>query len=144
VIDSKKAVLNSSGQGIFIFTNIFNDAPYYIQLQHRNSIETWSSSPGQMFSGNSLTYNFTNAQSKAFGNNQILVDNSPVSYAIFSGDVDQNDAVNLADIVEIYNDAGSFITGYIPTDVNGDNVTELSDMIIAYNNSAAFAIVISP
>lgn len=144
VIESAKAILNSSGQGIFSFSNVFNDAPYYIQLQHRNSIETWSSSPGQMFSGNTLTYNFTNSQSKAFGNNQILVDNSPSRYAVYSGDVDQDGAVNLVDLVEINNDAGSFTSGYIPTDVNGDNVTELSDLIIAYNNAVSFVIVISP
>jgi len=144
VIDSKKAVLNSSGQGIFTFTNVFNDAPYYIQLQHRNSIETWSSSPGQMFSGNSLTYNFSDVQSKAFGNNQILVDNSPSRYAVYNGDVDQDGAVNLVDLVEINNDAGSFTSGYIPTDVNGDNLTELSDLIIAYNNAVSFVVVLSP
>ena len=144
VIDNAKALLNSSGQGIYTFSNAFNDAPYYIQLQHRNSIETWSNSPGQMFSGNSLTYNFTNAQSKAYGNNQISIDGSPLLYGIYSGDVDQSGAVNLTDMVNVNNDAGNFLNGYTVTDVNGDNVVELSDLLLTYNNSANFVLVISP
>jgi hypothetical protein len=37
-----------------------------------------------------------------------------------------------------------FLTGYKVTDINGDNITDLTDVIIANNNSAGFIAVIRP
>lgn len=67
-----------------------------------------------------------------------------MNYAIFSGDVNQDDAIDLTDIANIFNDASIFQGGYIATDVNGDYFVDLSDVTIAFNNSAAFVSVIRP
>ncbi len=143
VIDSTASVLNSSGTGTFTFSNPVNAVSYFIVFKHRNSIETWSSA-GNAFTSNSLAYNFTTANTQAYGNNMKQVDAAPVTYAVYSGDVNQDGFVNLTDIIEVYNYSANFITGYVPADVNGDNVADLTDVVITYNNSSNFVSKITP
>ncbi len=45
IVDSAKAFVNSCGKGTFNFSNASNGTPYYIEVRHRNSIETWSKNP---------------------------------------------------------------------------------------------------
>ncbi|MFZ1321327.1 MAG: M1 family aminopeptidase [Ignavibacteria bacterium] len=144
LIDSAAAVLNSAGTGVFTFSNIFNDAPYYIQFKHRNTIETWSSSPGQMFTGSVLNYNFTDLITKAYGSNMIQIDQSPVKFGVYSGDVDQNGIIDLADGSLIDNDAANFALGYLTSDVNGDGLVDLPDAVFADNNGFNFVVKITP
>ncbi len=153
ILDSSKALLNSSGNASFIFNNINDGVPFIIELKHRNSIETWTRPPtfftivfGNFFSPltSFFSFDFTVQQSRAFGNNEILVDSTPVKFAIYSGDVNQDGTVDLSDIISIYNDATNFASGYINTDLNGDNSADLSDIIIAYNNSINFVSKITP
>lgn len=143
IVDSAKAYLSSSGAGLFTYANPLNGVNYYIQVKHRNSIETWSKTT-QLFSGNSMTYNFTTAKTKAFGDNMIMTDASPLRYAVYSGDVNQNGTVDLNDVLSVYNAAAVFSTGYIVNDVTGDNLVDLNDILIAYNNSAGFVAVVKP
>ncbi|MEZ4690327.1 MAG: hypothetical protein R3A12_09150 [Ignavibacteria bacterium] len=72
------------------------------------------------------------------------VDNSPLRYALYSGDVNQDLIVDLTDIVDVLNDANIFLTGYNVTDVTGDNITDLTDAVLTYNNSAIFVATIWP
>lgn len=144
-VDSGSVYLTGSGTGTINFPNTTtNGVNYYLQLIHRNSIETWSSSPGQSFTSSILNYDFTTANTQAFGNNMKNVDNTPVSYAIYSGDVDRDGAVDLADLTLIDNDAYNFISGYVNTDLNGDNNVDISDGAIADNNAFNFVIVVKP
>lgn len=143
LVDSTKSILNSSGTGIFTFSNPINAVSYYIVIKHRNSIETWSSS-GNAFTSNTLTYNFSTSSTQAYGNNMRQVDAAPLTYAVYSGDVNQDGFVNLTDIVAVYNGSSSFITGYVSTDVNGDNIVDLTDLVITYNNSSNFVSRITP
>jgi len=117
------------------FVNAVNGVSYYIVVKHRNSIETWSKLGGEVFTGGVLNYDFTSSASQAFENNLVLVGSE---YSIYTGDVDQNDVVNLTDIIMIYNDVANFVTGYVVTDLNFDNVVNLTDLLYAYNNSAMF------
>lgn len=136
-IDSAKAFVNSAGSGTFTFSNALNGVNYYIQLKHRNPIETWSKTP-QLFTGNSLTYNFTTAITQAYGDNMIQVDASPVRFAVYSGDVNQDGFVEGTDCSLIDNDAAIFNSGYLATDLNGDNFIDGTDGAIADNNAANF------
>lgn len=92
ISDSSKSVVNSSGLCLFSFFNANNDQQYFLQLKHRNSIETWSNTFS--FDNNEAIYNFFNAAGSAFGNNQIQVDTSPNRFAIYGGDVNQDDAIS--------------------------------------------------
>ncbi|MEO8666308.1 MAG: hypothetical protein ABI462_12515 [Ignavibacteria bacterium] len=137
IVDSSKSKLDPSGSATFNFPNAVNGTSYYLVIKQRNSIETWSSS-GNSFSSNFLAYNFSTAATKAYGNNLKLVDTSPVRYAIFSGDPNQDGLVNLADLIKVFNDGTIFLTGYVPSDINGNNVVNLADLVITQNNSSAF------
>ncbi len=91
-----------------------------------------------------MTYDFTTANTQAFGNNLIQVDVSPVRFAIYGGDVDQDGTVDATDMSMIYNDAQSFVSGYVVTDLNGDDFVDGTDFSIADNNAANFVSVERP
>ncbi|MBK8552109.1 MAG: exo-alpha-sialidase [Ignavibacteria bacterium] len=117
---------------------------YYIEVRHRNTIETWSSAGGVPYNRGSLfNYNFIVGSGWAFDNNQKLVYPGPW-YGMFSGDIEQNGFIDLNDVTFVYNDASAFVTGYVKTDVTGDNVTDLNDVLITYNNNADFVSVKRP
>ncbi|MBS1516864.1 MAG: hypothetical protein JSS91_02125 [Bacteroidetes bacterium] len=145
VADSSKTVVDSvTFSAAYNFTNAVNGT-YYIQTRHRNSIETWSRSGGEVYNvGNTLSYNFTSSASKAFGNNQIQVDASPVRYAVYAGDVNQDGTVDLTDGSLIDNDFFNFVSGYVPTDVNGDGIVDLADAVFTDNNGFNFVGKITP
>jgi len=144
-VDSAVSVIDSvTFTGAFTFP----DAPsgtYYIEIRHRNSISTWSKAGGELFVPNStMNYDFTDLSNKAFGNNLKQVDTSPVLFAVFGGDINQEGIIDLTDVILIQNNVTNFIEGYVITDVNGDNITDLNDVIISYNNSTNFVISKAP
>ena len=142
-VDSSKAVLSSSGAGTFSFSNAVNGTNYYIAFRHRNSIETWSST-GNAFVSGLLAYNFSSAANKAYGNNQKQIDDAPLSFGFYSGDINQDGFIDLTDVISAYNDGSNFVTGYAKSDVDGNNITDLTDVIITYNNSVNFITKITP
>jgi hypothetical protein len=143
-IESASGIIDSvTHTGNFQF-NTIPTGNYYVVLYHRNCLETWSSAPVHLIQDSTVNYDFTGSSSQAFGNNLIQVGNSPVKYALYSGDVNQDLLVDLSDIVDVLNDANIFLTGYNVTDVTGDNITDLTDVILTYNNSASFALAIWP
>ena len=142
--DSAKSVLSSSGNAALGFSNV-TTGQYYIVVNHRNSIETWSRNGGELFTaGGSLNYNMSDQITKAYGSNLKQVDTSPVRFADYSGDVNQDGSVDLTDIINIYNNASVFLTGYRVSDINGDNITDLTDVLISNNNSALYVISVTP
>ncbi len=143
VVDSAISYVSSSGLGSYDFTNAVNGTNYYLSVSHRNSIETWSGSIVS-FTNNEAVYDFTTAASKAFGNNLIKVDSSPLRFAIYGGDVNRDKIINALDISLIDNDAFNFATGYIVTDLTGDGNVDVSDILIVEKNCNNFVGVISP
>jgi len=143
IIDSSKNKTDSTGKTTLIFWNALSGSSKYIIIKHRNSIETWSAT-GQSISDSVTNYNFSTALSQAYGNNMIQVDNSPVRFAVFSGDVNQDGFVNLTDITKVYNDATNFVTGYVTSDINGDGIVNLTDLLKTFNNSSGFVSISRP
>ncbi|MEO6694023.1 MAG: PKD domain-containing protein [Ignavibacteria bacterium] len=143
IVDSATAMMSSLGTGAFYFSNISNGTNYFIDFRHRNSIETWSLT-GQSFTGGVLSYDFTTAANKAFGSNQTQVDSSPIEFAVYSGDVNQDGIIDGTDLSLIDNDAMNFTKGYVVTDVNGDNIVDGSDASIADNNAFNFVTKVTP
>ncbi|MBK8550258.1 MAG: hypothetical protein IPL53_04035 [Ignavibacteria bacterium] len=140
ITDSSKSVIDTNGNGTFTFQNAAGGNPYYIILKHRNSIETWSSSV-QTFTSNSLSYNFTTAANKAYGDNLIQKGGK---YCIYSGDVNNDGYIDLTDVISINNDVVNFVSGYKQSDLNGDSVVDLTDIVTDYNNTVKFVKVIRP
>ncbi len=143
IIEQKKTVLNPAGNGLFEFNNAQSNVNYYLTINHRNSIETWSSN-FITFTEEMASYDFSNSASAAYGSNQLQVDQSPLKFAMYSGDVNQDGLADLTDIVLINNDANVFEEGYENTDVNGDSFVDVTDVITAYNNSIKFVSAIRP
>lgn len=68
-VDSIKILLDGAEFGIGKFYNTPSET-YYIAITHRNSIETWSRKGGEPFvRGETMIYDFTTAQNKAYGGN---------------------------------------------------------------------------
>ena len=109
---------------------------YYIAVNHRNGLETWSKA-GVAFpdSRGVQEYDFTYSDSRAYGNNLTLKNSK---YCIYSGDVNQDQSIDLDDVIFVFNDASQFTSGYVNTDVNGDGITDLDDLIITNYNSNNF------
>jgi hypothetical protein len=136
MVDSARTVLDSL---TFSGSCIFRNAPtgkYYIQLKHRNALEVWSRSGGDsIIKGNVVSYDFTTDSTKTYGNNAVLIGSK---YNIFSGDVNRSGTIDLNDIIQVYNDQASFLTGYVTSDVTGNRIVDLNDLVIVSNNSSKF------
>jgi len=144
-VDSSINVLLGPGTGqYFLFRNVQNDKPYYIEVTHRNALTTWSANTVSFVNSDaSIAYSVDMIY--AFGNNEILVDISPYNvYAFYSGDVNQNGYIDLTDVIQINNAANTFASGYVVTDLTGNNIVDLTDVLMAYNNATAFVSVIRP
>ncbi len=145
IIDSSKNVLlgPSSGQDFF-FGKIHNNVPYFVEVRHRNALETWSADP-VMFSFQQSSIAFSVDAIYAYGSNEIQVDTSPYNvFAFYSGDVNQDGTIDATDISMIDNDAANFASGYVATDLTGDDFVDGTDFVIADNNAANFVSVIRP
>ena len=141
-VDSAVAVVDSALHTAgYIFSNSV-PGNYYIRLVHRNSLETWSSAPVAL--NENTNYDFTSSASQAFGSNMAQVDASPVRFALYSGDVNHDGAIDATDVSAVDNEAANYSAGYIPADLTGDGYVDGTDFAIADNNAANFVSVISP
>lgn len=137
--DSVRISLDTLGNG----NGEFNSIPlgnYYLSINHRNSIETWSKLPQQFILG-SLTYDLTSSSDKAFGDNMKL---KGTKWCIFSGDVNQDGVVDLTDVAIVDTDNLNFVSGYVVSDVNGDQVSDLSDVALVDTNNLNFVSKVTP
>ncbi len=125
-----RSVINISGNGAFIFSSSSDGSSFYLAVYSHNSLKTWSSN-SLLFSMNT-SYDFTNAASKAFGNN--VKDLGDGNFALYSGDVTHDGVINIIDFDEIKNNSQLFLTGYFKDDLTGDNMIESSDFSLVENN----------
>ena len=134
LIESQKGLLSNNGVGSFGFSSALNGTPYYLILKHRNAIETWSSF-GNSFISSALSYDFTQSQSKAYGNNLVQKGSK---WCLYNGDVNQDGIIDSGDLGVVDNDNTNYVAGYISTDVNGDGIVDSGDLGIVDNNNAAY------
>ncbi len=142
IVDSAKSTVDSvTFTGNFLFAKA-GTGTYYIQLKHRNSIETWSKTGGQLYTlASVMTYDFTTAAAQAFGSNQIL---RGTKYCIYGGDISQDGTVDASDVSETDNAAYNSLSGYVVTDVTGDNFVDAEDVSLVDNNSYNSVSVVRP
>lgn len=130
VVDSDAAYASQYGEQFCFF-----NAPagtYYISVNHRNSIETWSKYPVTFMPDDFYFYDFTDSASKAYGDNEVLKFSE---YCFYSGDVNQDGTIDASDVSETDNDAFSSLSGYVRTDVTGDDYVDAGDVSIVDNNA---------
>ncbi len=142
LVDSARTVIDSVNfTGLCFFKNAPTGA-YYIQLKHRNALETWSKSGGVIITkGSIVNYDFTSSSAQAFGNNEIL---KGTSYCLYNGDVNQDGIIDLTDNSLIDNDLFNYVTGYRVTDLNADGIVDLTDLGIDDNNALLGVILMRP
>jgi hypothetical protein len=97
-------------------------------------VQTWSANPVAI--GATSSYNFTTAANKAFGDNMKEVESGV--WAFYTGDLNQDDLIDLTDYSIWETDNNNFEFGNFPTDLNGDGLVDLSDYSIWESNSNAF------
>lgn len=125
LIASTNVILSTSGNATCSFPPSVS-GNYYIVIKHRNAVETWSSI-GVTVGPIPASYDFSNAISKAFGDNMILVSSSPVKYALYSGDLNYDENIDVLDLTIIENDISNFLFGYEKSDLNGDGNVDIMD-----------------
>lgn len=144
VVDSTANILSNLYLNEFIFTKTTYNTPYYIQIKHRNALESWSSA-AITFTSYEKSYSYWPQANTFGGNSKKIFENEYISiYGFYSGDVNQDGYIDLNDINSVFNEMSSFTTGYVVTDVTGDNLVDLSDLTITFNNSSSFVSLIRP
>jgi alpha-tubulin suppressor-like RCC1 family protein len=98
----------------------------FIAVTTNNAITTWSAT--SLVIAPIMNYDFTTAQSMAFGNNQIEVE--PTVWAFYSGDVNQDFAIDAFDYLIQDPDVINGVYGYFATDLTGDGNVDAYDYII--------------
>jgi subtilisin-like proprotein convertase family protein len=139
LVASSKSLLQTNGNVSASFAAI-PKGYYYIVIKHRNGLETWSASPTLIT--NTSTYDFSNAASKAYGNNQIEVGNG--QYALFSGDINQDMAIDALDYIVLDVEIIAGASGYLTTDLNGDGYVDAFDYIILDANLVSGVGAVTP
>ena len=143
-LDSAKVLVDNTGNADFVFNNSPDGVPVFIDLRHRNSIQIWSKYTHSTFAilfeeyftpfTSFLSYNFTTSSGSATGNNLVLVDTGPNKFAVYGGDVNQDETIDASDLSLVENDVANSLSGYIKTDLNGDDFADGSDVSIVENN----------
>ncbi|MBX7041269.1 MAG: choice-of-anchor B family protein [Ignavibacteria bacterium] len=142
-IDSAKTVVSGSA---YMYDVVFNNAlsgNYYIVVKHRNSIETWSNVPVSYTRGSALFKNFI-SPGASYGDNMPLMIQSETWRGLYSGDINQDGAIDASDVSLVETDASNFVSGYVITDLTGDNFVDGSDFSFADNNAANYVEAVRP
>ncbi len=135
---SIKGILQSNGNLKVSLPADFFGQQFYLGIKHRNSIETWSSSP--ILIQDSVFYDFSNNITAAFndGINPPLKHSIDNVHLIYSGDINQDGAIDIFDIQVAENAAANFEFGYIDSDCNGDGSADIFDLQIIENNATLY------
>ncbi|MBP9924018.1 MAG: hypothetical protein KBF92_09320, partial [Bacteroidia bacterium] len=131
VLYSDTTFITVSGDIEALFPPAILNSEFYIIVEHRNSIQTWSSN-SILIDQNNIIYDFTNSIGKAFGNN--LADNGDGTFSLLSGDVNKDGVINDIDYLLLENGLLNLTENYTVLDLTGDNLIESSDFSLIENN----------
>jgi hypothetical protein len=142
MVDSQRVLLKTDGSTQATFgINVLPNTGYYIKINHRNSLETWSGAPIILSTTTALApYDFTSSASQAYGNNLSEVD--PGVFAIYSGDIsdaasgvgNQDGIIESQDYGDMENAVYVTLVGYNPEEITGDGLVESADYGLMENN----------
>jgi hypothetical protein len=102
---------------------------YYIVVNHRNHLETWSATPQAFVGGTPLSYDFTTAATKAYGSN---MKQAGSVWVLYGGDANRDGSIDASDISVFILQFGNL--GYYGADFNGDGSVDATDIIIILQN----------
>jgi hypothetical protein len=140
LVEKKAGILKTNGSLSVTFSaSVLAGTSYFIKVNHRNALETWSSAAVLLTS----LYDFTSLQNKAYGNNMVQTYDA-IGWAFYSGDISnagtgavgvQDGVMESQDYSDMENAIAISLTGYVYEDITGDGVVESSDYSIMQNNT---------
>ena len=104
---------------------------FFIVVRGSNCISTWSAA-SQTVGSSLLNYDYTTSASKAYGNNMKQIE--PGVWAIYSGDINQDEGVDNLDTDVLFLDINTSNFGVLPTDLNGDGGVDNLDSDTIFPN----------
>lgn len=114
---------------------------YYIAVFHRNSVQSWSNPV--TINSSFTSYDFTTAYSQTFADNSKQMDSNV--FAFFSGDINQDEFVDIFDYPALDLDNSNFVFGeYAVSDLNGDGFVDIFDYPLLDANNANFVFANHP
>jgi hypothetical protein len=149
VVESVTDTLKTDGTVSVTFSpSVVPGNSYYIKVTHRSAIETWSAD-SVLFSA-STSYDFSSAQSQAYGLNMIQIGTTwgdTATWAFFSGDISdpgfgvgfQDGIVESQDYADMENAVYNIASGYVVEDITGDAIVESADYAMMEN--AVYSII---
>lgn len=140
IIDSTTTILEANGTAMCNFMSAPNGS-YYLAVKHRNSLQTWSATSVTV-GPTVATYDFSDASSKAYGNNMFEVETGV--WAFFTGDINQDGNIDNSDYSFWETDANEFGFGNYVTDLNGDGNVDNTDYSIWEKIRNNFVYVVTP
>jgi hypothetical protein len=141
MIEEQKTVLSIAGISNVRFTLADDESKYYVSINHRNSIETWSKDSALSFHDRFMYYDFTRDSSQAYLFNMKMINGRA---HIYSGDVNKDNQVDIIDGSSIDNDVHNYVLGNVTTDLNGDGIVDSSDLIIVDLNMSNYVMARIP
>ncbi|MDQ3020306.1 MAG: hypothetical protein M3R36_07020, partial [Bacteroidota bacterium] len=147
VISTDSTMLDVIGNASGISLSIPSNGNYYIVVKSWNIIETWSASPQSFKIDSTTNYDFSTSFSQAYGNNLTPIDfdfSQATRFGLYAGDITQNMAVDPSDLQFAYNDAYNYRSGNVVTDLTGDEIIDVDDLLIIDNNVSNSITTIRP
>eukprot|EP01036_Dinobryon_divergens_P025971 gene25971-34571_t len=124
LVDTAITTLHTDGTLSATF-NTAEAGSYYIAVKGSNILQTWSATP-QTVGTSPLTYDFTSGASQAYGDNMREMETGV--FAIYSGDLNQDEATDNADLDTLFLDIDASNFGILSTDLNGDGSVDNADL----------------
>jgi photosystem II stability/assembly factor-like uncharacterized protein len=127
-VDSAKIYLSTAGTAPVTFSKVQNGS-YYIVIQHRNHLQTWSALTQSFVTNIAVNYDFTTAANKAYGNN---MKQDGTAWVLYGGDPNIDGSIDAIDIFIFIPQFGN--QGYLSCDFNGDGDVNGADVFIIASN----------
>jgi hypothetical protein len=127
IFASSKGILKSDGTAVINFPFVQSNEAYYVAIRHRNSVETWSKNPVVMTQN--TTYQFSPLQTTAYADNLVETFDQ-MGWAIYSGDINQDGAIDGSDFLDLDPFVQSGSGGYVVGDINGDGSVDGGDFLM--------------
>ncbi len=122
-------------------TATFTTAPsgdYYLYVKGIALMATWTAAPITFTQGSTVSYDFTDAVTKAYAIPGFPFDpmiQQGTKWTIYSGDVDQDELIGNVDLTMIDNDAFVTLEVHGATDLDGDALVGNVDLTICDNHA---------
>ena len=127
-MDSAKVILSTTGAVLVNFSKAPN-GNYFIVVNHRNHLETWSKLAQSFVTNAAVNYDFTTAANKAFGDNMKQVGSV---WVLYGGDGNRDGSIDALDVFAFIGQFGN--SGYLSCDFNGDESVDALDVPIIIAN----------